>query len=327
MPQRLPALGLFRTFEAAARHLSFKKAAAELHVTPAAVSQQMRTLEAQLGVALFVRLTRAMALTAPGAALLPTVSAAFSSLSTAVSEISASHSNSNSLLTVTAPPGFASHWLLPRLADFQARHPELQLLLGSSSDTVDQAGEAASLATLARPPTPGTTSCQLAVLYGSGPYPGWRVDALLTPDLLPVCAPGLLADGRRLQVPADLCRCVLIHDETFSGLSRSRRTWGWPQWLRAAGVKQLPVKAGPRYSNATLAIEAALAGQGVALAHRPMVAQHLASGALVAPFPQTLRSPYTYRLVGREDSAELPVVVAFRQWVLEQVRLPAAGSI
>jgi LysR family transcriptional regulator, glycine cleavage system transcriptional activator len=324
MPPRLPALGLFRTFEAAGRHLSFKRAATELHVTPAAVSQQIRSLEDQLGLALFVRLTRAMALTTAGAQLLPTVSTALGSLSQAVGDLHAHRPGGG--LTVIAPPGFASHWLLPRLADFQVQHPEVELLLDSSSGTVAQGGEAGLLATLSQPPAPGEGGCRLAVLYGSGPYPGWRVDDLLTPDLLPVCTPGLLAAGPPLRVPADLCRSVLIQDETFSGASRSRRSWGWPQWLRAAGVRQLPVKTGPRFANATLAIEAALAGQGVALAPQPMVAQHLASGALVAPFPQVLRAPYTYRLVGRLDRAGHPAVAAFRQWLLAQVQRSASGS-
>jgi LysR family glycine cleavage system transcriptional activator len=320
---RLPPLALFRAFEAAARHLSFKKAAAELNVTPAAVSQQIKALENQLGVPLFLRLTRALCLTEQGQAMAPKVAEAFDSLAAAVRSVAAPAS-AGGLLTVTAPPSFASHWLMPRLPAFHAEQPGIELRLASSSDAVDQAGEAATLAALNL--APGEQGCELVVLYGLGAYPGFQVDRLLTPELVPVCAPAWLTPDHPLQQPNDLCRQTLIHDDTFGGAGRNGKSWGWAQWFSAAGVDQPVQTSGWRFSNAMLAIEAALAGQGVALAARPMVAAQLAAGTLVAPFPIAIRSPYTYWLVARADTARRPMVAAFRSWVLAQAGLPAGGA-
>lgn len=314
MRDRLPPLLLFRTFEAAARHLSFKQAAAELCVTPAAVSQQIKALETHLGVPLFLRLTRALRLSEQGAAMLPSVQAAFGCLDEAVRRAGVLQTGGR--LTVVAPPSFASHWLVPRLPDFHAAHPEVELHLASRADTVDPGGEAAVLAALDRPS--GDEGCAMAIVYGAGHHPGFRVDALLTPELVPVCAPGLATPTRPLRTPADLCRQVLIHSDIYGHASRTGQGWGWPQWLQAAGVDTPVTTPGRHFSDAMLAIEAALAGQGVALAARPMVAPSLVAGALVAPFPVAIRSPYTYWLVAREDAARRPVAAAFRQWVLAQ---------
>ncbi|MBK1613235.1 LysR family transcriptional regulator [Rubrivivax gelatinosus] len=307
MTRRMPPLALLRTFEVAARHLSFKQAAAELHVTPAAVSQQIRSLETELGVLLFERLTRAVRLSARGEAMLPKVRDGLAQLADAV-ELACTPAAAE-LLNVTAPPSWASHWLLPRLPDFYARHPGIEVRLASSSETVDPAGGSAALAALARAPG------ELAVVFGTGRHPGWRVDALLTPDYLPVCAPGLASSERPLDVPADVCRHLLIHDDTLSHAGND--AWGWQRWLQAAGLDRQARGPGRHFSNAVLAIEAALAGQGIALAARPIVAGHLACGALLAPFPLAIPSPYTYCLVGRRQAAERPAVAAFRQWLIE----------
>jgi LysR family glycine cleavage system transcriptional activator len=138
-----------------------------------------------------------------------------------------------------------------------------------------------------------------------------------------VCAPGLATADRPLRTPADLCRQVLIHSDIYGSTGRSGQPWGWPQWLQAAGVDTPVATPGRHFSDAMLAIEAALAGQGVALAARPMVAPSLAAGTLVAPFPVAIRSPYTYWLVARADVARRPAAVAFRQWVVAQAALDA----
>lgn len=319
MRDRLPPLPLFRTFEAAARHLSFKQAADELCVTPAAVSQQIKALETHLGVPLFLRLTRALRLSEQGAAMLPSVQAAFGCLDEAVRRAGVVQTGGR--LTVVAPPSFASHWLVPRLPAFHAAHPEIELHLASRADTVDSGGEAAVLATLDRPA--GDEGCAMAIVYGAGHHAGCRVDALLAPELVPVCAPGLATAARPLHTPADLCRQVLIHSDIYGSTGRSGQPWGWPQWLQAAGVDTPVATPGRHFSDAMLAIEAALAGQGVALAARPMVAPSLAAGTLVAPFPVAIRSPYTYWLVARADVARRPAAVAFRQWVVAQAALDA----
>ena len=315
MSRRLPPLALLRTFEVAARHLSFKHAAAELHVTPAAVSQQIRGLEAELGVQLFERLTRALRLSARGEAMLPKVREGLAAFAAAVDAATAA-GGIGELLNVTAPPSWASHWLLPRLPGFYARHPGIELRLGSTPETVAHGGPAAALAALAH--ARGDGHGELAVVFGTGRHPGWRVDPLLTPDYLPVCAPTLARPGTPLRVPGDVRHHLLIHDDTLN--HGGDDAWGWHRWLQAAGVDRHAVGPGRHFSNAVLAIEAALAGQGIALAARPIVAGHLASGALVAPFELAIPSPYTYCLVARRDAADRPAVAAFRQWLVEASR-------
>jgi LysR family glycine cleavage system transcriptional activator len=315
MSHPLPPLALLRTFEAAGRHLSFKKAAAELHVTPAAVSQQIKALEAHLGGALFQRLTRALRLSDRGARMLPKVRAGLDCLSDAVAE--PRPGQAGAVLRVTAPPSLASHWLVPRLPSFYAAHPDIELRLSSSSDTVDHDGNAAALAALEL--APGNERSELAIVYGTGHYARYHVDALLTPDYVPVCAPGLGLADHALRTPAGLCQQVLIHDDTLRHEGGSGApAWGWDQWLRAAGVVCPGAGPGRHFSNAVLALEAALAGQGVALAARPLVAGHIAAGTLIQPFDLSIPSPFSYFLVSLESTAQRPEVAAFRHWLLTQ---------
>jgi LysR family glycine cleavage system transcriptional activator len=306
---KLPALHLLRTFEAAARHLSFTKAAQELHVTPAAVSQQIKGLEEALGVALFQRLTRALRLTDAGAALLPGVTDAFTSLAGAVERVRGV--GAAATLDLAAPPSFASHWLIPRLDDFCRRHPGIELRLSSGLDAVEHGGEASALERLRAQAGDGRVH-HVAILLGTGNYPGWRVDTLFTPHYLPVCAPALAS---ALRAPADLTQCTLIHDETLSGAG-GPLGFGWPQWLRAAGARPgAHTRRQRRFAHAVLAIEAALAGQGVALAARELVAPQLAAGTLVAPFALGVSSPFSYGLVAPERIATRPAVQALREWL------------
>ncbi|WP_066342105.1 LysR substrate-binding domain-containing protein [Azohydromonas lata] len=306
---RLPPLPLLRTFEAAARHLSFTKAAQELHVTPAAVSQQIKALEEALGVALFQRLTRALRLTDAGAALLPGVTEAFNCLTAAVERVRAPAA---ATLDLAAPPSFASHWLVPRLDDFCRRHPAIELRLSSGLDAVEHGGEATALQRLRALAGDGVN--HVAILFGTGSHPGWHVDTLFTPHYLPVCAPAL-AQG--LREPADVLAATLIHDETLAGAGTLG--FGWPQWLQAAGVRgTAPARQTRRFANGVLAMEAARAGQGVALAAREMVAPHLAAGTLVAPFALSVEAPFCYCLVAPETIAARADVKALREWLTGQ---------
>jgi LysR family glycine cleavage system transcriptional activator len=324
-PDRLPPLALLRTFEVAARHLSFKRAAAELHVTPAAISQQIKALEVQLGVPLFVRLTRALRLSESGAAMLPPVQQGLACLAAAVQGLR--RPGAATVIRLAAPPSLASHWLVPRLPAFYRAHPGIEVRLTSSADTVDRAGEAAALDALSL--ASGDTACALAILYGVGPYARQRADALLTPDYVPVCAPGLATPDKPLRCPADLLRHVLLHDGTLTGAGLAgaggpvghagEAAWGWPDWWRAQGLDLPGNQPGQRYSNAVLVIAAALAGQGVALAARPLVAAQIAAGSLCVPFDLPIRSPFSYFLLAHPDSADLPAVVAFRQWLLAAI--------
>ncbi|WP_332673291.1 transcriptional regulator GcvA [Aromatoleum sp.] len=312
MKYRLPGLALLRTFEAAARRLSFKKAAEELHVTPAAVSQQIKALEDWLGVPLFRRMTRALELTEQGAAMLPKVREGFECFDAAVE---ATRERAAVPLTVIAPPSFASHWLVPRLARFSGAHPDIELRLASTADTIHRRGEAA---VLEKDDDSRDPSSKVAILYGQGDYPGYRVERVFTPDYVPVCAPSLPGLAA-LTAPRELRRFTLIHDETLheqvhGGRSRS----GWGQWLRRAGVSGVDASRGPRFSNAVLAIDAALAGQGIALASKPLVEARVANGSLVIPFDLALPSALSYFLVMRESISHRPAIEAFRAWLLAE---------
>lgn len=304
MTYRLPSLSLLRTFEAAARHLSFKKAAAEVCVTPAAVSQQIRALEAYLGVPLFHRKVRALALSEHGAAMLPGIRKGFDCLAAAVES---TRQESAGPLVVTAPPSFASHWLVPRLPRFAAAHPDVDLRLASTSDTVDGPREASVLDSLRTDPREARSD--VAILYGKGRYPGFRVVPLFAPDYVPVCAPALVEAG--LHAPPDLPRFALIHDDTLSDV-------GWTAWLHKAGLDPQLARRGRHFSNAALALAATLDGQGVVLAPRPLVAERIRAGHLVIPFDLGLPSPSAYYLVMHERVANRPAPQALERWLLQE---------
>jgi len=317
---RLPPFQLLRTFEAAARHLSFKKAAHEVHVTPAAVSQQIKALEEHLGFPLFRRLTRALALTDRGAALLPKVREGLDCLAAA---IASAREAVPCRLTVTAPPSFASHWLVPRLPRFAAAHPDIEVRLASTPDTIGPRGR---MRILDEPlVAPGDGRTEVAILYGTGPCPGFQVDRIIAPDYVPVCLPRLLAGDSPLREPQDLRRHVLIHDES---LHDGKHRPGWEVWLELAGVAAVDVRRGPRFAHAALAREAALDGQGIALALRPLIEADVAAGRLAIPFDIALPSPYAYELAVSAAVAQRPAVAAFRAWLAgEAQRSLAAGEI
>jgi LysR family glycine cleavage system transcriptional activator len=307
---RLPPLSVLRAFESASRHLSFKKAAEELHVTPAAISQQIKTLEGYLGVSLFRRLTRALELTEHGTAMLPKIREGFECFAAAVETTRQDHGGA---LTVTAPPTFASRWLVPRLSRFVAAHPEIELRLASSRDTIDRRGDASVF-------EDGVVDLRddmsgLAIRYGTGNYPGYRVEQIFAPDYVPVCSPRLLEGERPLREPGDLRWQVLIHDETIDDEEKQPN---WKEWLRMAGVTDVDARRGPRFSNAVLAVGAALDGQGVALALKQLVEADLAAKRLVIPFAIALPSPYAYFLVMPEAVVGRVAVAAFREWLLAE---------
>lgn len=317
MTYRLPPLAALRAFEAAARHLSFKKAAEELHVTPAAISQQIKALEEYLGIALFRRLTRALEITVAGNAMLPKVREGFECLAAAVDS---TREEVDGVLTVTAPPSFAARWLVPRLPRFFAAHPEVELRLNSRADSVDRRGD--TRRTGEEPPDLREAGSSLAIRYGTGDYPGFLVERIFAPEWVPVCSPRLPSVQRPLAVPADLAHHVLIHDETIDDEGRHP---GWREWLASAGATAVDGERGPRFSNAVLAVEAALEGQGVALALRPLVESDLAAGRLIAPFTLAIPSPYAYYLVMRQAVSRRPSAAAFRAWLLGEA--PAAHAV
>lgn len=309
MVQRLPPLNSLRAFEAAARHLSFKKAADELAVTPTAVSHQIKLLEEFLDLPLFRRLTRALELTAEGAAMLPQVQEGFASLAAAVD--TTRRKETGGIVTVCAPPSFAARWLVPRLVHFTRSHPDIDLRLSSSVATIDSreqgGGEGGASA---EPPY------DLMIRFGRGDYPGSSVDRLFSPNYITVCNPALLAGEHPLLTPKDLVWHHLIHDATVPELDDRP---GWSQWLALAGVADLePRLRGSHFEDAALAMAAAIAGHGVALAARPLVSADLAEGRLASPFPLSIPSRYAYYATIHGSKGKRPTVLALRNWLVRE---------
>lgn len=293
----LPPLSALRAFEAAGRHLSFSKAAEELNVTPAAISHQIHALEADLGVALFHRRNRSIALTPSARVLLPGLSEAFAGIRAAVRRLRAH--NDTGTLTVTASPSFAAKWLVLRLHRFQERYPEIDVRISATDEVVDL--------------TQG--DFDLAIRYGSGRYPGLGVEPLLHNEVFPACSPHLLEAGPPLRRPEDLGHHALIHDRA---IDRDPLVPTWPMWLKAAGVKDVPAAAGLSFSASHLALDAAIAGHGVVLAYSTIAAADLAAGRLVRLFSLALPDLFAYYVVTAPGALERQKVKAFRDWLRQE---------
>jgi LysR family glycine cleavage system transcriptional activator len=293
MTSRLPPLNALRTFEAAARHLSFTKAAAELFVTQAAVSHQIRTLEEHLGVRLFRRMNRALLLSDEGQALVPAVRDAFDRLSAGVRRVQ--DLCCGGALNISTTPSFAASWLAGRLVRFQALHPDIELRLGATARLVDFARE----------------GVDCGIRYGDGDWPGLQTARLFRTALMPVCSPALLSGARPLRRPKDLVHHTLLHalDDADD----------WRLWLRAAGVQEIDPTRGPKFDSVPLVLQAAMNGAGVGISHRQLVEAEVASGRLVAPFDLEIPDECAYYFVAPETSLDQAKVVAFRGWLLQEV--------
>jgi LysR family glycine cleavage system transcriptional activator len=309
MGTRLPPLNALKAFEAAARHASFRQAARELNVSPAAISHQIRNLEAHLGVQLFERQSRGLALTEGGRAALPLLRDGFGRLAEAVRHLRAR--DRPAALSISAPPSFAAKWLAPRLGRFAAAHPGLDIRLAASPELIDAAAEAADGASHA---------ADLAIRFGDGDYPGRRIDKLLAVTALPLCSPRLLAGRRPLRRPEDLRHHALLHDDTDYA---ERPAWG--AWLAAAGLAGIDAARGLRFNQAALALEAAIEGEGVALTLEPLARADVAAGRLVAPFSLTLPLRNAYYLVSTESAAAQPACAALRRWLLAEAAAESAA--
>lgn len=305
MERRLPPLNALRAFEAAARHLSLTRAAEELHVTPAAVSHQVKGLESYLGVKLFRRVNRSLLLTDAGQACLPGLHEGFDRLAEAMEAARAE--DENGPFTVTVPPSFGAKWLVTRLDRFRQKHPGYDVRLDASMRLVDLLRE----------------GVDIAVRYGAGRYEGMRVDRLMDEVAIPVCSPRLLEGENPLREPADLCRHTLLH-HTSSYQDDSYPDWR--MWLQAAGVNTCDLSRGPTFSMASMAVEAAINGQGVALVGHVLVADDIAAGRLVRPFELSFPVLFAYYIVSPLVTAERPRVVAFREWLLEEAQLSGAQA-
>jgi len=314
-------------FEAASRHLSFARAATELNVTPAAISQQIRSLEDQLGTRLFHRRSRGLALTAAAEAGLPSLREGIERLSFGVERMRGE--SERNVLNIWAAPSFASKWLVPRLQRFAESHPDITLNITASGDLMDTSGKVSTLPASAF----RDDDIDIAIRFGKGQYPGCRVEKLMSAAVVPLCSPALLKKHERpLRRPADLAFHTLLHDDTpYDGRP------DWKSWLAAAGVDSIDAARGIHFNHVSLALEAAVDSQGVVLSIGQLASNDLAAGRLVIPFETRVPLEYAYHLISLDDAPDavrpraLPPnsprpnaanVDAFRDWV----KAEAAGQ-
>lgn len=298
--RRLPPLSALRAFEAAARHQSFRLAAAELSVTATAISHQIRQLEALLGVPLFERQVRKVSLTAEGRALFPALRDSFDAMAAAVAPLL--QPKRRRMLTVSATPAFVARLLIPRIADFQARHPDLDLRLHASTQVVDFAAQ----------------QIDAAIRYGKGNYRDLHSEQLLHTSFAPMCSPRLT-----LSTPKDLSRHPLLHFQWQPTLPEPP---DWPAWARLAAQAAAGFHRGVTCSDETHAIDAAIAGQGVALLNTALVADDLANGTLMMPFGPELDG-FDYHLVRPAHALGDPAIDALRAWLREIVSAQPATPV
>jgi LysR family glycine cleavage system transcriptional activator len=292
----MPPLNALRAFEATARHLSFSRAAAELHVTPAALSHQIRGLEEMLARKLFHRHTRAITLTADAQLIYPGIRAAFQSLREALERLE--EASADNILVVSATPGLTAKWLAPRLYRFLARHPGIDTRISASvgyanfvSDGVD-----------------------VGIRLSSGVHPDLYVEKLSDEWLLPVCSPVLLKGPRRLASPQDLAHFPLIQVD-LPGIVPT-----WSDWLSMVGVTGIDATSGLRLNVADHALDAASEGAGVVLAYKLVAARYLSLGQLVVPFGPELPVPgRAYYFVCPRGRQKRPAIAAFRDWLIDEI--------
>lgn len=308
MNSRNPPLTALRAFDAAARHLSLKRAAEELNVTPAAITHQIHHLETFLGTELFTRGHRKIELTDVGYMLVPKIAEGFECFRRAVDLVR--ERNRADVVNVIAPPSFSSQWLMPKLHRFASAHPEIDIHV---STRMREFGRAPAEH---RPEHEMVNSwmgeCDALICLGSGRYAGLEVDEVLPLTVTPLCHPSLLEQG--LKLPQDVGRFDLLHDER--GLVYDGRSF-WDLWLEAAGLSHIDRSRGRHFTHSALAIEAAIAGDGIVASTLELVQQPLAANHLVAPFDLRIRWTSSYYLVTTRSAAKKPVVQTFREWLLK----------
>ncbi len=276
-----------------ARLASFRRAAEELAVTKSAVSHQIQALESYLGVRLLNRGAGRISLTAAGETLLPEVRGALDRLAGAVADLR--HRSRSEPLTISLLPTFAVRWLIPRLGDFRARHPDIEVRLDASLEAADFA----------------SSGVDVAIRYGRGDWPGLHCERLIVESLVPVCSPILVRGRSALRRPADLARHVLLHNSAHPD--------DWPLWLKTAAIEGIDLERGPRFAYSELLLKAAAEGLGIALARRHLIDKDLADGTLIAPFDIVCETGYSYWLVWPRKRQTDRRVASFRKWVVGQL--------
>ncbi len=293
----LPSLNSLRAFETAGRLLSFSKAADELNVTPGAISQQIRGLEEFLEIKLFKRRNRSIILTDSGQIFLPLLSDGFSTITEAVDSVR--RSQRDGPLTISAAPSFTSKWLIPRLCKFQALHTEIDVRIDASSRLVDFLRE----------------DIDVGIRFGTGEFAGLDSIYLFSYDLIPVCSPDLMHEGKGLHDLSDIRHHTLLHSDD----TEFDPSWpDWAMWLATAGVDDVDANRGIYFSQGEMVIEAAIEGQGIALAGSVMAAGAIQSGRLVQPFETRLPVRLSFHFVTTRQKSRSSKVGAFRQWVLDE---------
>ena len=299
MTSRLPSLNGLRAFEAAARHMSFTLAASELNVTQTAISHQIRRLEEELGVRLFVRQNRSLSLTSEATEYLPRVRAAFNDLRLATDRLL--RRDDDHVLTVSTLASLAAKWLLPRISAFQEAHPGIDVRITTSTSLVDFQRD----------------RVDAAIRYGRGQWPGLRSDWLMADELFPVCSPTLLQGIKPLKCPEDLRDHVLLH-------TSGANTDDWRLWLTAAGLPtDISGQPGLTFDLTFVTVQAAIDGFGVAMGRTSYVRDDIAKGRLVVPFKIALPTDAGFYLVSPQGRADTPKLAAFRDWLSASARGPA----
>lgn len=296
MSERLPPLTALRAFDAAARHMSFAKAAEELNVTPAALSYQIKALEADLGQPVFRRLNRAVELTEAGRALAPGTADAFAALSAAWRKTK--RMNNSGVLTITAGPAFTSKWLAPRLYSFAQAHPDIELRFNASLRIADFDRD----------------EVDVAIRFGLGLDRDVYAMPLAHEWITPMMTPEL---ARQIRAPADLVDATLIHDDSMAAF---HMPCDWPTWCGLADVT-MDTSHGPRFSQADHALDAAIAGAGVVLGRVLLASRDLEAGRLVAPFELGLVPESQFRFVCPKGMEDRPHIRAFYDWVESEIEL------
>lgn len=289
MYRRLPPMAALRAFEAAAQLSSFRQAAAQLHRTPSAISHQIRRLEGELGTRLFHREPHGLRLTEAGHHYLAEVREALDGLTEATMKLRRQHGTGP--VSISLFPSFAVRWLIPRLNDFRARFPKVELALVNALRQADFEHD----------------DIDAAIRFGDGHWPSLRADPLMAETRFPVCSPALAQGPPALTEPADLATTVLLHNAAHPG--------EWRQWLSEAGIESVDPERGPVFDASNEVLAAAANGMGVALGRRPLVDDELATGRLFEPFGLRLRTPGRYWLVAPQATADQPGLDAFRTWL------------
>ena len=298
MTSRLIHLNALRAFEATARLGSYVRAADELAVTPAAVGQQVRMLEEHFGSGLFARQGKKLVLTEAARAVLPDIRDAFDRLSQATSRLR--EKRRVDLVTITLPPSL-TRWLMPRIETFSTAHPEVDLRLEPADRLADLLRE----------------DITLAIRYGTGRYPGLDATLLMADEVFPVCSPSLLTRMRKLREPDDLAHFKLIHDTSMDSHTSFPT---WTSWIKAAGAHRVDVRRGLRVNSPIMAVQAAIDGQGVALARSVTAADDLREGRIIRPFRLACATSYSYYMLYPAGLPLSQAASAFCRWLKNEVR-------